>query len=406
MPADTLLKHLALSPEAELLLHCARLDLDPERAERVRMLARSDFDWTKLYALAQRHALIPLLFFQLNRVSAEVPPAQLKQLRDRFQSNSALNVILTAEMVSLLNLFESSEIPALPYKGPAIGVGIYGNSALRQFVDLDILAPETEVWKATELLIARGYEAHFTIPARKQSSFIRLSYVRLFKHESKRITVELHWRLAPRFFGAPFDTARLWQSTRRIEMQGADVRVPTPEDLLLMLCIHGAKDCWAKLEWVCSLAELIRAESEVDWDRLLDYAKQIGCLTIVALGLRLANELLDAPVPPDVLSRFGPQRKLDALVSGITARFFSDAAGSLSLTERIKFHLRLKDSQFDKVRYCVRLALTTTPVDWELVYLPEPVSFLYLPLRVLRLLGKYGSGSGQLTTKSGAVGPV
>jgi hypothetical protein len=26
--------------------------------------------------------------------------------------------------------------------------------------------------------------------------------------------------------------------------------MPLAEDLILMLCIHGAKDCWEKLEWV------------------------------------------------------------------------------------------------------------------------------------------------------------
>ncbi len=200
MPPDSLRKIVSASAEAELLLHCARLEIDTARAECVRALAGSTLDWPRLFALAQRHALVPLLYFQLNRVAADqVPPVQLKQLRDRSQSNAALNVLLAGEMVRLLELFEENQIPAVPYKGPAIGVGIYGNLALRQFADLDILVPDTDVWKATELLIAQGYRAHFTIPAQKQSSFIRLGYVRLFNHETAATTVELHWRLAPRF---------------------------------------------------------------------------------------------------------------------------------------------------------------------------------------------------------------
>ena len=67
-------------------------------------------------------------------------------------------------MVSLLELFEQNQIPAVPYKGPALSVGIYGKLSLRQFADLDILVPEKNVGKATELLIDRGYQAHFVIP--------------------------------------------------------------------------------------------------------------------------------------------------------------------------------------------------------------------------------------------------
>jgi hypothetical protein len=316
-----------------------------------------------------------------------------------------LNVILTGEMVRLLELFETNQIPAAPYKGPAIGVGIYGNSALRQFADLDIMVAEKDVWRATELLIERGYDAHFTIPARKQSSFVRLSYVRLFQHETERITVELHWRLAPRFFGAPFDSSKLWNSARRIELQGSSVRVPVAEDLVLMLCIHGAKDCWEKLEWVSGLAELIRSEPQLNWNELLNQAKEIGCRAIVLLGLALAHDLLDAPVPAGVFAELGPRKRIDALVAQVTSRFFSEAA-PMSLTARVKFHLALKDSLFDKFRYCVRLALTTTPVDWELIHLPEFASFLYLPLRALRLLKKYGGENAQLPAKRRTVGPV
>lgn len=408
MHAEERFQIITASAEAELLVHCARLEVDPERAEQVRSLLTSQtIDWTNLLSLAQRHALIPLLYFQLNRVAAaHVPPERLQELRVRYQNNSALNVLLTGEMVSLLQLFERNRIPAVPYKGPAIGVGVYGNLSLRQFADLDILVPEAEVWRATELLIDRGYQAHFSIPPRKQSTFVRLSYVRLFQRDDDGTTVELHWRLAPRFFGAQFDTRRLWQAARMIQIQGANVRLPLPEDLILMLCIHGAKDCWEKLEWVCCLAELIRCERQVDWQSLLKQAERLGCVKMVSLGLLLAHDLLEAPVPADVTAQLGRSQSLDALADQVVERFVIDKPTPLTLVQRIRFHLQLKDSQAEKFRYCLRLALTTTPVDWEMMSLPEFASFLYYPLRVLRLLKKYGWQSDQLSVKNSSAGPV
>lgn len=403
-------ENLRIAPEgaeAELLVHCARLDIDQARAERICALLDGELDWTKMLAVAQRNALIPLLYFQLQKIAPDKMPAErLKELRDRFQNNSALNVLLTGEMVSLLDLFEQNQIPAVPYKGPALSVAIYGKLSLRQFADLDILVPEKDVWKATELLTERDYRAHFVIPARKRATFTRLSYVRLFKRASDGTTVELHWRLAPRFFGSSFDTANLWQRTRMISLQGANVRVPLSVDLILMLCIHGAKDCWERLEWVCGLAELIRSDAGIDWQELLDRAKEARSLTIVSLGLRLAHDVLDAPVPAEVITELGWQARPDLLMSQIVARFFNLEATPLSVAQRIKIHLEIKDSQRDKLRYCLRLALTTTPVDWEMISLPEAASLLYYPLRVLRLLRKYGWKSDQLTSKRGSVAPV
>lgn len=396
---------ISASAEAELLVHCARLNIDQARAERICVLLGQELDWIRMLALAQRNALMPLLYFHLNRIApGEVPPERLRELCERFQNNSALNVLLTGEMVNLLQLFEQNQIPAVPYKGPAISVGIYGKLSLRQFADLDILVPEKDVWKATELLIDRGYQAHFVIPERKQATFIRLSYVRLFKRESDNTTVELHWGLAPRFFGAPFDTSTLWQRTRMIPLQRANVRIPLSVDLIMMLCIHGAKDCWERLEWVCGLAELIRSDAGIDWHELLERAKDAQCLAIVSMGLLLAHDLLEAPIPAAVIPKL--RTPPDALNRQIVARFFSDQNIPFTLAQRIKFHLQTKDSRREKLRYCLRLALTTTPVDWEMMSLPESASFLYFPLRVLRLIKKYGWESERLATTSESVGPV
>lgn len=405
MSAEDSRRIICSSAEAELLVHCARLDIDQARAARISALLGQELDWTRMLALAQRNALIPLLYFNLNRIApGQVPPERLRELRERFQNNSALNVLLTGEMVSLLELFEQNQIPAVPYKGPAISVGIYGKISLRQFADLDILVPEKDVWKATELLIDRGYQAHFVIPERKQATFIRLGYVRLFKRESDNTTVELHWRLAPRFFGASFDTSTLWQRTRMIPLQGANVRIPLSVDLVMMLCIHGAKDCWERLEWVCGLAELIRSDAGIDWDELLERAKEVHCLAIVSMGLVLAHDILEAPIPAAVIAKL--RTPPASLTSQIVARFFSDGNIPFSLAQRIRFHLQAKDSQRERLRYCLRLALTTTPVDWEMMSLPESASFLYFPLRVFRLIKKYGWGSDQLATRSEFVGPV
>jgi hypothetical protein len=405
MSAEDSHRIVLTSAEAELLVHCARLDIDQVRADRIGAVLDRELDWTRMLALAQRNALIPLLYFHLNRIaSGKVPPGRLQELRERFQSNNALNVLLTGEMINLLELFEQNQIPAVPYKGPAISVGIYGKLSLRQFADLDILVPEKDVWKATELLIERGYRAHFVIPERKQAAFIRLSYVRMFKHESDNTTVELHWRLAPRFFGASFDTSTLWQRTRMIPLQKALIRIPFPLDLIMMLCIHGAKDCWERLEWVCGLAELIRSDPGIDWDELLERAKAANCLAIVSMGLLLVHDVLEAPIPATVMAKLETPPLW--LTGQICARFFSDENIPLTLAQRIRFHLQTKDSWREKLRYCFRLALTTTPVDWEIMSLPESAWFLYPPLRVIRLIKKYGWKTEQLAARSESVGPV
>ena len=146
MSAEESHRIISSTAEAELLVHCARLKIDQTREERISALLDRELDWVRMLALAQRNALVPLLYFHLSRIAPErVPPERLRELRERFQSNSALNVLLTGEMVSLLELFEQNQIPAVPYKGPAICVGIWLLSgALRRPNFIVVARPLTE----------------------------------------------------------------------------------------------------------------------------------------------------------------------------------------------------------------------------------------------------------------------
>ena len=377
--------------EAELLLHCARVQVDPKRAERIGELVRQKLHWDSLLSRAQRNGLLPLLSFHLKRICApDVPPERLQYLQTYFQSNSALNLLLTAELVKLLDLFAAKGICAVPYKGPATAVSVYHNLALRQFGDLDILVREVDVWKTTDLLIAQGFEPYFIIPLEKRAAFIRLGYVRLFRRDGGRTVVELHWRIAPRFFASRFDAGQIWSRLEPMKLQGSSVHVPAAADLLLMLCVHAAKDCWEKLEWVCCVAEVLRANPGLNWQRILEQAQEARCQRILFLGLLLAHDLLDAPLPADVVLKLPTFRTLPQLASQIVKDFFSPEPKQSNIPVRVGFHLRTKDHLRDRLRYCWRLLVTTTPVDWALMPLPHSASFAYYPLRVLRLLKKYG----------------
>ncbi len=74
-----------------------------------------------------------------------------------FQRVSALNILLTHELQKLLALFADNDVRAVPYKGPALALQLYGNVALRQFSDLDILVHPRDVLRARDLLLAEGY---------------------------------------------------------------------------------------------------------------------------------------------------------------------------------------------------------------------------------------------------------
>lgn len=383
-----------LRPEAELLLCCARNEVDSENARRIRELLKKNLDWEYLLKAALRHGLMPLLYRNLTHTCPDLlPPEHLSRLRDLFRQNAARNLLLNAELGRILRLFERHGITAMPYKGPALALSLYGELALRQFSDLDILVRQRDVFSAEELLIGLGYEPHFSISESQRTPFLRLSYVQLFSRDEGRSLVELHWNIAPRNFTFPLDVESLWERLVPLDLGGVRTRVPTPEDLLLILCVHGVKDLWERLEWICGVAELVRLHPSLNWERVVAHAARLGSERMLWVGLRLAHDLLGAELPPEVLRKIRGERELDRLKGQVLERLFAADERLPSLTERVLFHLRARERWRDRARYCVRLAMTSTPVDWSFVPLPNSLTFIYPLLRPFRLVKKYGPGN-------------
>jgi hypothetical protein len=205
------------------------------------------------------------------------------------------------------------------------------------------------------------------------------------------VIIELHWRITERYFSFPLDPQGLWDRRVRVSLAGKEIWTFSPEDLLLVLCVHGTKHLWGRLLWICDVARMLCAYPSMNWPRLIAEARALGSERMLRLGLFLANELLGAPLPVEVERG----TRADLVVASLTTRLrswlFVDPEQQPGTLASIPFHLKARERWRDRMRYCLRLALTTTAGDWALVRLPSPFFPLYYLLRPIRLVGTYGT---------------
>src|SRR5262249_41293757 len=143
-------------PETDLLIACARTHIDKNTANKIAALVGSNIDWDYTVEQARQHALLPLLYWNIR--SYAIPPGVKNSLRENFSHNAEFNLLRTKELLTLLDLFESNGVPALSFKGPLLAQRTYGNVALRQFSDLDILVQKRHLHSARQLLLSQGYK--------------------------------------------------------------------------------------------------------------------------------------------------------------------------------------------------------------------------------------------------------
>ena len=381
------------SAETALLLCCARTSLDVELREQIRASLGAGLDWERLLQAAFQHRVTPLLYQNLSATCPEAVPEEIMgKLHGFYLFNGLRNSRRAQELLDLLELFAEHGIGAIPFKGPVLAESIYGSLHLRQFVDTDILVKDSDVGRAGRLLLERGYERSVQearMSEAQQEAYAELTHQNAFWRRDETIkevthVVELQWSFASRYFSSPLDPRHVWARPGRAVLAGTPVPSFDHEELVLFLCLHGARHLWRQLQWVCDVAEFVRACEGFDWPRLFGRAQRLGMERILLLGLLLAHDLLGARLPAPSQARLRAHPVVRVLAREVQGRLFAEEEAPPGTLLIRRFHLRARERMRDKARYAF-FGLTPTPKDWTFLALPKALSFFYYLLRPIRI---------------------
>jgi hypothetical protein len=354
--------------ELQLLRVVARVRLGDEHRSRLHRILEQGVDWDRLWRSAIRHKMLPLLAVHLREHPEGVPPEVLEALGRYSLTNASRMLRIARETAELVAGFGREGILAVPYKGPILGAQLYGSAGLRQSGDLDLLVSSRDVPRARRLLASRGYRPRHRLSPGGDVFMMRSRYSEAYQH-SAGAPLELHWAFTNRDIALSLSLEDLVPALQPVSVGGAELPGLGREDLLLVLCVHGAKHRWDRLEWLCGLAEAIRRTDSFDWDRLVGRATRLGVRRMLLLGLVLAHDLLEAPVPEHVV-RIARQDPAVSHSAALVPGFLSDEAicaeaGSLPTD---LFRYRLRERRRDRLRFIVyRFTTPSQPERWSAV---------------------------------------
>jgi hypothetical protein len=377
-----------------LLLAACRVG-SPGLAERVaeRFGKAMAAEWSSFLRLMDEQGTGPLAASALLEPDEELLPGEVRTaLAERVRLANLRAAVLVDELLAIVDAFEKRGIEVVAHKGPALSLLAYGRVGVRDSVDLDLVVRESDVDAAERVLRGRGYRRHSPgdLRPRVEAAWRRAWNETEFVSADDWVFVDLHWRICPERFPFRVDAPGLWRGLGRAPLGGRGVPVFRPEAQVVLLSVHGAKDRWERLVWLCDLDRLVRTSPTLEWDDVLGTAEEARCVRATALGLVLALNLLGTPLPPAV-------RSLPALASvgPLAARLGVELAegrprprGPLARIGVTPFQLEVFDGRGDAVRYAYRSLVTPMAWDFELerIRLPDTLYGLYYPLRVARLL--------------------
>ena len=348
----------ALSAEWALLLECAKPHPDPQRlAERL----RAPLDWSSLLAFAEDHGVLGLTAARLANYDENVLSTENRErLRAWRRAHTLFTMNLCAEMFRLLDSFAAAGIEALVIKGPVLSARCYGDPGFRQYGDLDLVVRDRDILRSTQLMMSLGYEPSVPVAAIRAKK-IPGEYV--FRQSRTKLLVEFHTELTFRYHPRPLPVEKLFSRQARVSIDAHEIPALSPEDELLLICIHGAKHLWEKLGYIADVTAFV-SEQELDWERVMSAAEEVGGERMLYVGLRLAVDVLGAALPESVAALSRSDAAVGRLVSQITRWLPAAGSAPLGIFERAMFRMRMRGGIFSGPAYLFRLSFSPTEEDW------------------------------------------
>jgi len=336
--------------EDELLLCCAQVSPGSETRARLGQLAARPLDWETVLNRSWWHRIRPLTYRHLiSQPPGTVPDSVLAELAGHVSELRERNQRLSRVLANVADYFEAAGLRGLVFKGPTLSEDAYGDLSLRECGDLDLLVDRNDFGRIAEVLTAQGFESWWERDDRNQQLFA-------CEFERSDGTLDVHWELSPAWLNYRVNFARLWETATPLSPDRPGLRKLSPEDTLVVLCIHGAKHWWERLRWISDVAELINRDRVKQWDRVEAAAFDARCWRSVALGLWLAGNLLSARVPSEVMRRLEATPGITRLGQQVRVWLgYAEQSPEMRTTrDRFFFRMGLCERRRDRVSQLVR----------------------------------------------------
>ena len=388
---------MTLAPEIELLVLCLREEAVPGHvSEAIADRAEAIDDWEPVLRAAIAHSLTPVLIqgLEISRAFPSLPTGVQERLRSHHRAGVERGLSMTAELVHVSEALAAEGLRFAAFKGPMLSSLLYGDVAMREYVDLDFLIHPRDLMSAVGHLIRRGFRTELSLTSWEVQRLGERGNEIAFRSEADTI-VELEWAIAPSYFGIPVMLADVIDRAQWVSIGGVDLPTPQVEDLLLLLCIHGGKHLWERLAWIRDIAALIRGFPSLDATLVLDRAAEAHVRRMVVVGLWLAELVVGVGPPAAVHAAMAADPKANTLAIELRSALGSAVPARTEPDPPFRpMHLLLRERRRDRALHVGRLALSPTLEDWRAVRLPSGLSLGYYLIRPFRLLGKYVFGRG------------
>jgi hypothetical protein len=322
---------MPLSRDEELAYEFARRWRDESYRPQL-----ENVDWPDFAKLLTRNRMSVLAMQVLERASIPIPAPALEFLQAQAAQYRASASQLGSALETYLQAASQEDVATIVLKGAWLCEKIYRNPAIRPGADIDILVRREKVEACLDLLRQQGI-GEFWPNLLKDEYFHRHHLHQQRSSPDLKVWFEIHWALDHPYTLLTVDYEGIFRRARPGQLLGAPVREMAPPDLLLSLAIHLVKHAVylpslveradlpriiladGMLMYYLDVSETLRHYEQMDFELLIQLARQWGAVDILGSVLQVCKKYLNAPIPEALLSAL-PVRRSGPITRRLMAR--------------------------------------------------------------------------------------
>lgn len=307
--------------------------------------------WSKIRTEFDSHCnhpefyrLVPQLYRSL--VDKKIEDELLPLMRGACKKNWYTNVLLLKRAAAILAELNAAKIDTMALNGIPLELSYYKHVGTLYLFHVDILVPYAARNKALAQLNSLGFVVQ--TKSNDPHLFCGVSLV-----DDSGYRINLHWFL---MVEDPVENAdqKMWCRAIPLIVQGSETKALDHDSTLLQICVQGFRSCSTSSHWVLDALQVINTAPEIDWDYILDTAKQRNVCYQLRTTLTFLANSFKAEIPAQVLRQLQSQRLTmiewcdqlwseNSAIGGSSGRLLAYCRGVCTKSRRPSFSRFLKD---------------------------------------------------------------
>ncbi len=272
---------------------------------KIKVNTDSFFEFAKKNDVAPQiaHALIDI--FKPENISQ-------KWINVHKENNNKISSYLK-ELDLVSSVFSVNGISLVALKNGGIARAIYPCPGCCPMGDLDLMIEKHNFRSSHSLLLKQGY--HFEFRSVLEENDLQNAeesggseYWKILPNGEK-LWLELQWRpVAGRWIRHDQEPRAEDLMTNSVTIPNTKVRLLSPEDNLLQVCLHTAKHSYMRgigIRLHTDVDRIVRYQT-INWKAFLDDVIKKQVKTSVFFSLTIPKQIFDTPIPEDVIKKIQP----------------------------------------------------------------------------------------------------